>query len=251
MSILRTIKQEHYLEIYEALENDEKMYHRSKLNKPPATTTDKENSGASQQNNIQAPKQTNRVIATTEKEAMTPTADTTEADQESQPPTDPEKTRHAKSLYPPFHLCLCLSYPSESVRDLSASTFVLALRRFFSATGECSKMFFDNAKMFPCVSRYLRVLGADTKICDSLVHIKVKGNSLSLSLHGRKGVGFGREWWKRRKTSLGKQIVRPYWITTNSTPPWCKCKPSLIHDHSCTWAKMTTKDSLLYRAIDW
>ena len=56
MSILRTIKQEHYLEIYEALENDEKIYHRSNLNKPPTTTTDKENSGALQQNNIQAPR---------------------------------------------------------------------------------------------------------------------------------------------------------------------------------------------------
>lgn len=56
----------------------------------------------------------------------------------------------------------------ELVRDLSAATFLLALRRFFNARGGCSKIFSDNAQTFACVSKYLKVMRTSTRVCDFL-----------------------------------------------------------------------------------
>ncbi len=56
----------------------------------------------------------------------------------------------------------------ELVRDMTAATFLLALRRFFNARGGCSKLFSDNAQTFTCVSKYLKLMRTSTRVCDFL-----------------------------------------------------------------------------------
>ena len=84
------------------------------------------------------------------------------------PPADPEESGTQKAYICLFTCAYTRAVYLEPVRDLSAPTFILALRRFFNATGGCQKMISDNAQTFACVSRHLRVLRADPKVCDAL-----------------------------------------------------------------------------------
>ena len=84
------------------------------------------------------------------------------------PPADPEESGAQKAYICLFTCAYTRAVYLEPVRDLSAPTFILALRRFFNATGGCQKMISDNAQTFACVSRHLRVLRADPKVCDAL-----------------------------------------------------------------------------------
>jgi hypothetical protein len=108
------------------------------------------------------PPEVEQPATTTSEVADTPT----ETIQSVQPPIQyEEKTGMQKAYICLFTCAFTRAMHLEPVRDLSAPTFILALRRFFNATGGCTKMFSDNAQTFRCVSRYLKVLRADTKIC--------------------------------------------------------------------------------------
>lgn len=62
----------------------------------------------------------------------------------------------------------------ELVRDMTATTFILALRRFFNVRGGCSKMFSDNAQTFQCVAKYLRAMRTNGQVCDLLASNKTE-----------------------------------------------------------------------------
>ena len=125
---------------------------------------------------------------------ITATAEGVPAPQESQaagvpPPTPPRRKaprkkrpkKNTDNAPEPQKAYICLftcaytrAIHLELVRDLTAETFILALRRFFNATGGCTRMFSDNAKTFSCVSNYLRVMRTNNSICDMLARNKVE-----------------------------------------------------------------------------
>ena len=62
----------------------------------------------------------------------------------------------------------------ELVKDITASTFILALKRFFGRRGMSTVMYSDNAKTFRKVDRYLRVLKTDLTISEYLAHNRIQ-----------------------------------------------------------------------------
>ena len=131
--------------------------YKYEMKKPPAATPEGDT----------APTAPTATVATSQT-PVPPTTTNEEAPPTAKPPPDPEESGMRKSYICLFTCAYTRAVHLEPVRDLSAATFILALRRFFNATGGCQKMFSDNAQTFYCVSRYLRVLRADPKVCDTL-----------------------------------------------------------------------------------
>jgi Integrase zinc binding domain len=69
------------------------------------------------------------------------------------------------------YLCLFICAVTRAIhleltRDLTASTFILALRRFFARRAISSIFYSDNAQTFQCAEKYLRSLQADPSVSD-------------------------------------------------------------------------------------
>ena len=79
----------------------------------------------------------------------------------------------------------------ELVRDLTAATFILAVRRFFARRGTTSIFYSDNAQTFQCAEKYFISLQADKNMNEWLANTRIEWR-FSTSHPG--GAGFGNAW---------------------------------------------------------
>ena len=89
----------------------------------------------------------------------------------------------------------------ELVRDCHASTFLLALRRFFSRRTTPTVMYSDNATTFACIEQHLKAMTTDHQLADWIANNRIQWK-FSASLAPWWG-GF----WERMVRSV-KDLIR-------------------------------------------
>lgn len=153
---------------------------------------------------LQANTGTSEAPSTTGEEAPPPT------NEGENNPTDenldnPESTPCANTTQKAYICLFTCAYTRavhlELVRDLSAPTFLLALRRFLNARGGCSKLMSDNAQTFSCVSKHLKALRTNNSICDFLA-----GNNIKWQFSAALAPWWGG-FWERMVRSV-KELFR-------------------------------------------